>query len=438
MRYGGYDLQKASKATTTAPPHQAGTFHLKKVQNTACQIMEKFNTKLHHSLRKLYSVKAFHEASGRNSPISYRGSLFDTESSSEHARRREDSPSVRYTESDFRPHFDLSERKDQHNYIFGTNIYNLSARNMLNGKSTIKILNTFKEIEESNSMESFKSAKNSLQRLKEERKTIFKELLELSSCDESLEFRLVKDYLECNSYSEIENDTEFKEYLQRKNYSDILSYLDDCHEPKSLMSISSSVARAQSAMAKGSLNSLKLLSTPKSLKGPKRTPQIESRVCSTCRSSMAASYSSCSSFENTLKAPKLREPLEKSKSNNFFSTSYREILKFCQEFFEESFSHNDFEMPKFTFNKFKEQKYEQILKEFVLNQGYGEVQDYVEAKFGQFIEQELTKYCSDLQSSGKPYKSSTACSCEDNCSECVNDKCFSKYLYIHTCCHGRL
>lgn len=406
MRYGGYDLQKASKAST--PPNNQGSFHLKKVQNTASQIMGKFNTKLHDSIKKLYLLKASNMEASRNSPLSFRGSLFDSENSSSCIRHM---GSVRYDENDFRPHFDMNECKDQHNYIFGTNVYNISARNILNGKSTIKILNTFKEIEESNSLETIKSAKNSLQRLKDERKTIFKELLELSSCDESLEYRLVKDYLECNSYSEIENDIEFKDYLQRKNYTDILSYLNECQEPKSFTSISSSIARAQSAAGKGSLNSLKLLSTPKSLKEPKKTPEIESHVCHACRSSMQ-SYAPFN--HSKLKAPKLREMEDKPKSN-IFTTSYREILKFCHEFFEESFKQNNFEMPKFTFNKFKEQKYEQILKEFVTQQGYERVQDYVEDKFGKFIEHELTAYCKDLN--GENINET----CDENCSECVKN-----------------
>ena len=411
MRYGGYDLQKASKAST--PTHHQGSFQLKKVQNTACQIMGKFNTKLHCSLKKLYLSKANAslEAS-RNSPLSFRGSLFDSENSSGHIKRI---GSLRYDENDFRPHFDMNECKDHHNYIFGTNVYNFSARNILNGKSTIKILNTFKEIEESNSLESIKSAKNSLQRLKDERKTIFKELLELSSCDESLEYRLVKDYLECNSYSEIENDTEFKDYLQRKNYTDILSYLNDCHEPKSLTSISSSIARAQSALGKASLNSLKVLSIPKSLKEPKKTPEMESHVCHNCRSAMK----SFTPFNQnaTLKAPRHRgDSLEDIPKTNIFSSSYRDILKFCHEFFEESFKQNNLEMPKFTFNKFKEQKYEQILKDFVMQQGYERVQDYVEDKFGKFIEHELSAFCKDLKPSAHH---SADESCDENCSECV-------------------
>uniref|UniRef100_A0A1B0GC97 DH domain-containing protein n=1 Tax=Glossina morsitans morsitans TaxID=37546 RepID=A0A1B0GC97_GLOMM len=408
MRYGGYDLRKASKSQT--PSSSQGSFRLKKMQCTAYSIVGKVHSRLHDSLKRFYSHRGCTD-SPRSSPISFRDSLFNCDISPGYIKRIN---SFSYTTNDFRNHFDLEEQcKDRPNYIFGTNVYNISARNILNGKSTIKILNTFKEIEQSNSVESFKTAKNSLQRLKDERKTIFKELLELSSCDESLEYRLIKDYLECNSYSEIENDNEFKDYLQRKKYMDILSYLNESNEPKSLMSISSSLARAQSPVSKGSWNSKKLLSTPKTLKQPKKTPELASHVCQSCRSTLNSR--TWKPLPNQLKAPKRRDIKVKAKATNIFSSSYREVVKFCQEFFEESFATNAIEMPKFAFNKFKEQKYEKLIKDFVYQQGYDRVEEYVDDKFGQFIDVELASYCG---SGGNENASSTSCmkKCGSSCS----------------------
>lgn len=45
--------------------------------------------------------------------------------------------------------------------------------------------------------------------------------------DEDVEFKVLKDYFETTSYSEIVRDPDFKDYLNRKNYGDILDYMND-------------------------------------------------------------------------------------------------------------------------------------------------------------------------------------------------------------------
>ncbi|KAH8371036.1 hypothetical protein KR093_005956 [Drosophila rubida] len=385
MRYGGYDLRKASKPKT--PQSAQSSFRLRQVQNTACNIVGRFNFKFGDSL-----IRKFHFDTDepRQSPLSFQGSLFDSQSSC---------GGISYRPADFRPRFgpDLGG-----NYIFGTNLCNFATHNILNGKSTIKIINTLQECEEreasviSDRHEHLPSlggqqqptVSNSLQRLKDQRRTIFKELIELSSCDESLEYRLVKDYLESNSYSEIENDTEFKDYLQRKNYMDILAYLED-NEPKSFMSVSSSIMRAQSSL--GSLNNSKSLSTPKSLKAPKQISGLDSQMCSSCRSN----------WPNNLNIPSDRKVSEREKKNEeleceWSNNSYREVLSFCHQFFEENFKDatggDSKQLPKLSSCKFKLSKYERVLKDFVNSQGYVSVEQYVEQKFGQFISSKLNNF----------------------------------------------
>lgn len=374
MRYGGYDLHKASKPKITGVQ---STFQLRRVQNTACNIVGRFNLKFGDSLIRRFNLPLTDTAEPRESPLSFQGSLFESQTSC---------GGISYRPADFRPRFDGADLGES--YIFGTNLCNFAAtHNVLNGKSTIKIINTLKECEEQEASfaapeptEQTAAVSNSLQRLKNQRRTIFKELIELSSCDESLEYRLVKDYLESNSYSEIENDTEFKDYLQRKNYVDILAYLEDS-EPKSFMSVSSSVARAQSSL--GSLNNAKSLSTPKSLKAPKLMPALDTYMCRSCRTS----------WENNLNVlPNLNErrtrPQEVSKAaTSNWHNSYLEILNFCNQFFEENFEKmpESNKNPKFKNSKFKLAKYEQIIKDFVVAQGFSNVEQYVQEKFGQFI-----------------------------------------------------
>lgn len=392
MRYGGYDLRKASKPTT---PGSQSSFRLRRVQNTACNIVGRFNLKFGDSLIKRFSCPLANANEPRDSPLSFQGSLFDSQASC---------GGLSYRPADFRPRFESLGADLGGNYIFGTNLCNFATHNILNGKSTIKIINTLQECEEREASSSdrelgvefdgelVQEASNypikvydSLQRLKDQRRTIFKELIELSSCDESLEYRLVKDYLESNSYSEIENDTEFKDYLQRKNYMDILAYLEDS-EPKSLMSVSSSLARAQSSL--GSLNNTKVLSTPKSLKSPKLVPALDTQMCSSCRSNWQNS-------PNVLPLPRQPETavaLPKSESDG--NSSYHEILNFCRQFFEESFNGaaDAKGLPEFRDTKFKVAKYKRILKDFVMAQGYPSVEQYVDQKFGQFINSKINAF----------------------------------------------
>ncbi|KAM8711692.1 hypothetical protein ACLKA7_012235 [Drosophila subpalustris] len=382
MRYGGYDLRKASKPKT---PTAQSSFRLRRVQNTASNFVGRFNLKLGDSL-----IRSFKTDEPRESPLSFQGSLFDSQASS---------GGVSYRPADFRPRLDLGG-----NYIFGTNLCNFATHNILNGKSTIKIINTLQECEEREASVGDREeeldtnhASNSLQRLKDQRRTIFKELIELSSCDESLEYRLVKDYLESNSYSEIENDTEFKDYLQRKNYMDILAYLDD-NEPKSLMSVSSSIARAQSSL--GSLNTTKSLSTPKSLRAPKQISGLDTQMCSSCRSKWPNNLNIQPHLGS--RKGRLKETGELGASGKTsadagseWSSSYREILSFCHQFFEENFKGGTGEsknLPRIRSAKFKLAKYERVLKDFVLAQGYVSVEDYVEQKFGQFINTKMSAF----------------------------------------------
>ncbi|EDW01431.1 GH21435 [Drosophila grimshawi] len=358
------------------------------LKNTACNIVGRFNHKLGDSL-----IKRFNPDEPRESPLSFQGSLFDSQASGGR---------INYRPADFRSSFSTDFSG---NYVFGTNLCNFATHNILNGKSTIKIINTLQECEEREAssetdreLEDYPTTvSNSLQRLKDQRRTIFKELIELSSCDESLEYRLVKDYLESNSYSEIENDTEFKEYLQRKNYMDILAYLEDS-EPKSFMSVSSSLARAQSSL--GSLNNTKMLSTPKSLKEPKQMPDLDTHMCSSCRSSL-----------NILPQPRNERRTQRTETDVALTTSktdsnatYDEILNFCHQFFDESFK-GDFkdeskQLPRLGNTKFKSSKYERILKDFVLRQGYSSVEDYVEQKFGQFISRKINAFSQHETSHG--------------------------------------
>lgn len=395
MRYGGYDLRKASKPKT---PVAQSSFRLRRVQNTACNIVGRFNLRLGDSLIKRFNLPLAEAVEPRESPLSFQGSLFDSQASC---------GGLSYRPADFRPRFESFSPDLGSNYIFGTNLCNFATHNILNGKSTIKIINSLQECEEREICDSDRelvygdkllqesatcpiTAYNSLQRLKDQRRTIFKELIELSSCDESLEYRLVKDYLESNSYSEIENDTEFKDYLQRKNYMDILAYLEDS-EPKSLMSVSSSLARAQSSL--GSLNNAKVLSTPKSLKGPKQVPALDAQLCSSCRSS----------WQNKIKPSDNRQPTRTesgletalTKSTTDWSSSYHEILNFCRRFFEESFSDAK-ELPELRNTKFKASKYKQLLLDFVVAQGYANVEQYVEQKFGQFISSKINAFCDNV------------------------------------------
>lgn len=385
MRYGGYDLHKASKPKISAVP---SSFQLRRVQSTACNIVGRFNLKFGDSLIRRFNLPE----EPRESPLSFQGSLFESETSC---------GGISYRPADFRPRFDGCKLGDS--YIFGTNLCNFATHNVLNGKSTIKIINTLQECEEKDSSisdqepdckHSMPEMNNSLQRLKNQRRTIFKELIELSSCDESLEYRLVKDYLESNSYSEIENDTEFKEYLQRKNYIDILAYLEDS-EPKSFMSVSSSVARAQSSL--GSLNNAKSLSTPKSLKAPKLMPALDTYMCRSCRSSWVNNLDALPNLKERSRPP--NQPVTEAEAiynaTNNWNSSYLDILGFCNQFFEENIKMlpvDSHELPKFKTGKFKLAKYEQIIKDFVVAQGFSSVEQYVDQKFGQFISSNVSSY----------------------------------------------
>lgn len=415
MRYGGYDLRKATKSKS---PSSHGSLRLKKVQNTACNIVGRFNLKISESLRALQRQRT--HSNFCESPVSFRGSLFEQHGSAGSYRAtpttstysisyKPTEPRTKRYENSTTDESHAAGNNSPHNYIFGTNFCNFSTHNMLNGKSTMKIINTFKELEAQQSLSDSTIVSNSLQRLKNDRKTIFKELIELSSCDESLEYRLVKDYLEYNTYSEIENDTEFKQYLQRKNYNDILDYLDEA-QSRSLTSNSSSVARAQSALSKHTLNRTKLLATPKSLHFTgSDTWQFKGKLCQSCRTSVDCnealkwSTSRAPTINRTTLNNRTGEGTEKQRTPqrveahcgepNFFANSYKETLKFCQEFFAESLQGKSaFKLPKCKLNmKFNQTNYERVLREFIGAQGFTNVDEYVEAKFGQFFSAEFDR-----------------------------------------------
>lgn len=323
MRFGEYNLQKAASATS-----KGQRFGLKKVQNIAGKFQSKFET-LSNRFRP-----------SCESPLSFQGSLFDSDFNSNRTL-------YKYTPEDFRPKFD-----DESNYVFATNLSNFAKRKQLTGKST-KIYSKLvssgaSTIDTRNrkfSLNTNSSQKSSLQRLKEERRCIFKELLELSSCDESLEYRLVKDYLESNSYSDIENDTDFKDYLKKKNYHDILDYLD---------------RRSENHLP---LRNSRTLS--KSLKSLYCPTEVSSIACDKCKSE----YSS--------KSP--------TRPQSRVDKNYENIYDFCNNFFMESLKDNR-NREKLQLPEYSDKAYRKLLKTYCSERGYTCIRKYVYEKFTQYLD----------------------------------------------------
>lgn len=331
MRFGEYNLQKAAATS------KGQRFGLKKVQNTANNIAGKFQSKF-ETLSNRFRPSC-------ESPLSFQGSLFDSDFNSSKTL-------YKYTPEDFRPKFN-----DESNYVFATNLSNFSKRKQLTGKST-KIYSKLvssgaSTIDARNrkfSLNTNSSQKSSLRRLKEERRCIFKELLELSSCDESLEYRLVKDYLESNSYSDIENDTDFKDYLKKKNYQDILDYLDrrsENHQPLK--------------------NSRTLSKSLKSLYCP--TEEESSIICKKCKSEYSKSPSRPSTRANDFKPHK----------------NYEEIYDFCNNFFTESLKDNR-NREKLQLPEYSDKAYRKLLKGYCSERGYSCIRKYVNEKFTQYLD----------------------------------------------------
>lgn len=336
MRFGEYNLQKAA-ATATTPTSKGQRFGLKKVQNTANNIAGKFQLKF-ETLSNRFRPPC-------ESPLSFQGSLFDSDFNSNRTL-------YKYTPDDFRPKFD-----DESTYVFATNLTNFAKRKQLTGKSTkiySKLVSsgasTLDARNRKFSINTNSSQKSSLQRLKDERRCIFKELLELSSCDESLEYRLVKDYLESNSYSDIENDTDFKDYLKKKNYQDILDYLD---------------RRSENLPLKNSRNLSKSL---KSLYCP--TEEEESSIiCDKCKSE----YSKSPSRPST-------------RIKNFMpQKNYEDIYNFCNNFFVESLKDNR-NREKMHLPEYSEKAYRKLLKTYCSERGYTCIRKYVYDKFTQYLD----------------------------------------------------
>lgn len=315
MKFGGYNLKKASKEKRSI----ANVFSLRKIKSATHQIIEKFSL----TFESFHKLRPYCE-----SPLSFQGRFFEKEFGDACAAEEKFSP------LDFRSQYN---EMDDRNYLFGANLLHFSANRTITGKPGL--------LQQHLGNENVKEMKN------QDGAHILKPILETSSCDESLEYRVIQEYLENNSYSDIETDSNFRKYLEKKNYSDVLNLLQKkpCEN--------------------------------------KNQPRITSKVDD--------NFTLSRKREVPRKCRKSSKPIRKPIGQLVWNHKcYEQIFRFCDTFFAKSIKEIPMTRNKEAIMiepKYNEESYRKFLQHFVQSKGYPSVEEYINRKFGTILDNNLDK-----------------------------------------------
>lgn len=336
MKFGNYNL-----TTAESKKHSRGKIiilRFTKVKSTATYLFEKFNNKL----------DALCRINGRSeSPLSYETSLFDENGRSIYQRPD------RFSPKDF-PRRIFSQ---DNYYAFGGNVkYNqksISGKNENYYTSICESLKTLRKRE--------KKKIDSVAAKKQRFNINLRQLLEANIADETVEYKILKDYFETNSYSDIVNDHDFKNYLSKKNYKDILDYIDNEDDLATTVRGSATMPRNYKSSGQKSPHSTK---TPSSFcNSMKRVKKIFNK-----------------NDREPLPSHEIKKTVYKVHDKNCtYAKSYCELISYCEAFLNEICNAESFDL------NFSETKYVKSIDQFTKSKGFKSTEEYIELKFGKIL-----------------------------------------------------
>lgn len=216
---------------------------------------------------------------------------------------------------------------------------------------------------------------------------------------EDIEFNVLKDYFETTSYTEILNDPDFKDYLSRKNYGDILDYMNankeaDGSDASSLYNDPYYLRprRIQKAKSTGnlydSLGYSTLIDGPATY-DPRKKPHEP--TIGLCHSLRRIKHMCFQKHPDQNDVSKNQQRIDK----------YMEIKKLCHHLLEgnQSFDGQSAKTDK----SFSEKKYRRLLERYVQSKGFATVDKYVYAKFGNILDQTVCSTIADEPAIGSGY-----------------------------------
>lgn len=363
MKFGNYNLNTKDK------PRKVEMFRLNKFKLTTNNFIDRFQHK----------IETFRHLQSRSeSPLSYRASLFENFANDEYYQ----SASERFSEKDFPiKHFS----KDNF-YVYGNTVrkIGMSNNNTIRGKNKFVNENYYESLQPRLEDDRKCGSGKKVQR----KNSIFKDFLDSSNqLNEDLEFRVIKEYLENNSYSDIVRDPDFKDYLNKKNYTDCLDYMKD-----SPGSTSTSFASSRTTN-KLSIKEINFDERP--LKKSKSLGNLYERVDhfpTKIDYEISQTSNRYDVFCHSLKRLKLSKEnkVKKCNQNCGHSRKYDEVRKVCQLLLgEPSTLTGKFKVPSTLGRKYTETRYNKLIENFIKLKGFHNLEHYVYVKFGSLLDQAI-------------------------------------------------
>lgn len=435
MKFGNYNMNPPASGNNEKSATKLDLFGFNRLKLSAPNFIGRFHSRI-ETFRRLKSRC--------ESPLSYQASLFEADVTRGSSATTTNTSTTtqrqkcygKFTTNDFPQNIRLTNNTTANNkfssdnfYVFGKKVrkigaaahhVNITGRNYHVAPSSSIMLQNHRI---STDKLPPTPPSHSIKRVSKVRRqnSTLKDILDSAThLDEDMEFRVLKDYFETNSYTDIVNDPDFKNYLNKKNYSDILDYMEadsiggvgrrsvrlsnlSCSDndddddkdgtdgskyKRKLLAehrhrlLSKSTGNLYESLTSYNQPDEWRLQNPPKYRAPIRPPADQRR----------------NAFCNSIKRLKsVRKPAEnrlpelaKCKSNCPHAAKYNEIKKFCQLFFDENRAF-DSKVKMSTLGKqFTERAYRKVIEKFVRSKGFDRTEQYVYAKFGSILDQSVS------------------------------------------------
>lgn len=388
MTFGNYNL---TSQDNTKKRRHIMTFRLRKVKSTANYLVGRFNTKI-ETFRKITS-----NTNRCESPLSYEASLFE-----ENGFRKNNK---KFVEKDFPRRFFA----EGNIYTFST-LNKWSESRTISGKNKQFIHNVYHPINDDDNNNNL-SVKRRRQRQQQQRcdSLNLRELLNLKIEDENLEYKVLKDYFETNSYSDIVNDSDFKSYLNMKNYGDILDYLNtDISENDSdsvptnysnYSSIKRATVKSSRKLMAADSESVTVPCIPRVYKtwghnyresskliNTKMKPKPRSNFCDSLKRLKKIFAADDDDEKKGIK----KEVYKLHDKNCSYAKRYCELISYCETFLNQYLT-VDKQLYKFRGSgvNYSESNYHKIIKRFVRLKGFNSEENYVKFTYCNLLDRIL-------------------------------------------------
>lgn len=481
MKFGNYNISEVPKERT----RKFDVFRFSKLKSTTNNFVGRFHSKI-ETFRRLKSRS--------ESPLSFRASLFERDTLFSRPMHEKFSP------KDFpKNHF-----REDNFYMFGNTIRKLSVnKKTISGKNSYLSENFYSSLRtDGDGKPSKRSQRGHDQRHQDrdvrtlERKitktshrqcdaldqsssgigsyiekeidfnnvsssttsrrytTSLKDILDsVSHLDEDMEFKVLKEYFETNSYTDIIKDSAFKDYLNKKNYGDILDYLNEesaddgtlrtrLRTPRPVADDTNNVYDNTTDTSKlykwkstgnlyESLSSYNTTApTPINVCGYQTVDRLETGTYRRQRKPPTFVGGSTTSLNRRTNSKMFQRQREHEREQYLANAAGRESLKFstncrsdtirpmrplpCQYTLQSSSTHRRYDDMKrfcelflnehFAFNskvstidtttlakRYTERQYKKLIGKFVKSKGFVSADEYVQAKFGAILDRSIPR-----------------------------------------------